>query len=184
MRRGPIVVLAAIAALVVAAVAVVLIVATNEGSETDAGSGHDDHTHVETEDPANAEPATVAERALAAMFSWQPVTDPSPGAAVTRALPWLGGDLAAQAQRPPATGIRPLPQWQPWKESGDIVSATAEASAPILTTAGRQVLPVTLTQTVLHGDGSTTPYATHQVRAVVDRTDTGWRLTEYNLAPN
>lgn len=181
MRRGFLAALVAGVVVLVVAITAVLVVTLRNGPDATEGAATDAHVHLDEDRGSN--PTDVAESALAAMFSWQPATDPTPAAAVTRAQAWLGGQLAADAVQPPATAIRPLPQWAGWRESGDIITATAQSGEAITTAATRQVLDVALTQTVLHRDGSTTPYSAYQIRAVVESATGGWRLTEYNLAP-
>lgn len=181
MRRSVVAVLVAGALVLVLGVAAVLVVTLRSGHDDTDGAATDAHVHLDED--RSSDPASVTEAALAAMFSWQPATDPSPAAAVTRARSWLGGQLADDAAQPPATDVRPLPQWAGWRESGDIVSATAQSGKAITSSDTRQVLEVALTQTVLHRDGSTTPYSAYQIRAVVESTTDGWRLTEYNLSP-
>lgn len=147
-------------------------------------SGTDAHVHVDDGTPETASPETVAGRALSAMFSWQPVIDPSPGAAMGRALPWLGGDLAKEASMPPAEGIRPLPSWQLWKQSGDVISASATVEPePVHSTPEKQTWRVQVRQTVLHADGSSTPYSHQTMSADLEHTDSGWRLVSYNVVP-
>jgi hypothetical protein len=147
-------------------------------------SGTDAHVHVDDGTPETASPETVAGRALSAMFSWQPVIDPSPGAAMGRALPWLGGDLATEASMPPAEGIRPLPSWQLWKQSGDVISASATVEPePVHSTPEKQTWRVQVRQTVLHADGSSTPYSHQTMSADLEHTDSGWRLVSYNVIP-
>lgn len=147
-------------------------------------SGTDTHVHVDEGTPETAAPETVAGRALSAMFSWQPVVDSSPGAAMGRALPWLGGDLAKEATMPPAEGIRPLPSWQLWKQSGDVISASASVEPePVQSTPYRQTWRVQVRQTVLHADGSSTPYSAQTMSADLEHTDSGWRLMSYSILP-
>ena len=181
MKRGQLIVVSAVLILVVAVAAAVITLV--KFSSTDESHDPATDAHVHLDDDRSSDPDAVAEAALAAMFSWQPAIDPSPAAAVGRAQRWLGGQLAADATQPTATGIRPLPQWAGWSGSGDIVTATAQSGDSITASDTRQVLEVALTQTVLHRDGSTTPYSNYRVRAVVEKNSDTWQLTEYNLAP-
>lgn len=178
---------AVIAAAIVAAIALisaVVLVVTLAGSSSDQQhGGRDDSGHVDGPTPGNADAATATQQALSAMFSWQPKNDSSPGAAATRALPWLGGELAASANTPPATGMRELPEWAAWRAAGDIVSASVLVTDNVDTTPGRAVCEAVVTQTVLHRDGTSTRYRQLKVRAVLESTSDGWRMTEYNAAP-
>lgn len=171
--------------LVVSAVTTLGILLAGCGSDQNPEtSGTDSHVHVDDGTPENTGPETVAGRALSAMFSWQPAVDSSPGAAMGRALPWLGRDLAEQATMPPAEGIRALPSWALWKQSGDVVSATATVEpAPVSSTPDKQTWRVQVRQTVLHTDGSSTPYSNQIISADLEHTDSGWKLFSYNLLP-
>ncbi|MFE9328260.1 hypothetical protein ACIHDR_46040 [Nocardia sp. NPDC052278] len=132
--------------------------------------------------PEGAGPQTAAVQALTAMFSWQPVSDPSPGAALTRARLWLTGELALVADSPPATGIREQPGWSAWRRSGDILTATANVDGAGEHTDLRVNLTATVTQTVLHRDGTTTTYRELRITATVLRTNHGWRLAAYHAS--
>ncbi|NKR53063.1 hypothetical protein GS481_02685 [Rhodococcus hoagii] len=178
---------ALIAATVVVAVAALLAVIAvaiggRDGNNAAPGSGTDADIHI-SETPADITPEDVAQRALSTIFSWQPVTDASPGAALTRAEPWLTGTLAESATAPTDPNVRPLPQWGGWKASGDVVTATASAQPPTVATDTKVILPVTVTQTVLHADGSSTPYSKNTIRTVVVSTPDGWKVTEFTLTP-
>lgn len=179
MKRGQLIAISAVFVVAVAAAVITLV----KFSGTDDSRGPATDAHVHLDEDRGSDPDAVAEAALAAMFSWQPAVDPSPAAAVGRAQRWLGGQLAADAAQPAATGVRPLPQWAGWRDSGDIITATAQSGEAISASGTRQVLDVALTQTVLHRDGSTTPYRDYRVRAVVEKNSHTWQLTEYNLAP-
>ncbi|MFD5179429.1 hypothetical protein ACFWM1_26720 [Nocardia sp. NPDC058379] len=139
-------------------------------------------SHSEGPTPETADAATAARMALSAMFSWQPSTDAGPGAALARALPWLTGDLAAAARTAPASGVRPLPEWVGWRDSGDIVSALVEAQPPRTVGAESSVVAV-VTQLVVHRDGSATRYQRLHVTATVVNTAAGWRMTGYRVNP-
>src|SRR3546814_15487637 len=103
---------------------------------------------------------------------------------MARALPWLGGDLAKEASMPPAEGIRPLPSWQLWKQSGDVISASATVEPePVHSTPEQQTWRVQVRQTVLHADGSSTPYSHPTTSADREHTDSGWPLVSYNVVP-
>ena len=182
-RRPVTAVLAALAALMVAVA----------GCSGDTGpdqpspgppAGHDhDHELPGAPDPATAEPDVVAAQALSMMFTWQPVTDPSSGAALRRAAPWLGGDVAAAAtSTQTATPQRPDPRWASWRRSGDVVTATADVDAGhIPDTPTTAIRLVTVRQQTLHADGTTTPLTPMRIEATCSRTDAGWRLTAFTV---
>ncbi|MEU2042667.1 hypothetical protein [Nocardia niwae] len=132
-------------------------------------------------EPDTAGPAEATEQAFAAMFTWQPVTDATPGAALSRARPWLTGELARASQRPPATGMREQPHWDSWRRSGDIVTAHAVAQASTDCDRSHCTVTATITQTVLHRDGATTPYQVMHVNAATQHTPEGWKVSDYRL---
>ncbi|MFF2088599.1 hypothetical protein ACFVVM_32850 [Nocardia sp. NPDC058176] len=174
--------LAAVLVLALVVLAVVLIIGrdTAELPSEPAHPPGDAHTHIEGPTPENSGAATTAQMALSAMFSWQPAVDDSPGTALSRAMPWLTGELAEAAAAGPATGVRPLAEWDGWRRSGDIVTAIVDADQP-KTTADETVLAATVRQIVLHRDGSQTPYQRMDVTATVVKTPQGWRLASYQV---
>lgn len=139
-------------------------------------------SHSEGPTPETADAATTTRMGLSAMFSWQPSTDTGPGAALARALPWLTGDLASAATTAPASGVRPLPEWAGWRESGDIVSALVEAQ-PLRTVGAETSVVAVVTQLVVHRDGSATRYQRLHITAAVVNTAAGWRMTSYRVNP-
>lgn len=181
MRRSLIVALIMAAAVTVTAAVGFMVTRSQVGTNaTTPAPGDADH-RVLGPQPAGASARVAAQTALAVMFGWRPAVESSPGAALARACPWLTGDLARDADAPAATGLRPHPDWQAWRRSGDVVTATAEAEQAGECADESCSLPVTVRQVVLHRDGSSTPYRTLQVVAVVHRTDHGWRLGSYHL---
>ena len=178
-------------AAVLAALAALTLILAGCGGDTGPGApepspstGHDhDHELPGPPDPATAGPDVVAVQALSMMFTWQPVTDPSSGAALRRAAPWLGGDLAAAASSPATVAPeRPDPRWASWRRSGDVVTATADVDAGhIPDTATTAVRLVTVRQQTLHADGTTTPLTPMRIEATCSRTESGWRLTGFTV---
>ncbi|MBF6302441.1 hypothetical protein IU459_33610 [Nocardia amamiensis] len=157
-----------------------------------AGPGRDTRTDTSTvvgdaehaihgPQPATASAPEAAEQALAAMFTWQPVTDTSPGAALPRARSWLAGDLARAADSPPAPGVRELPEWAVWRRSGDIVTAHADAEIANDCDWQHCTIVATVTQTVLHRDGTSTPYRDMRIHARTQHNTEGWRVTGYRV---
>ncbi|MFD4431360.1 hypothetical protein [Nocardia sp. NPDC058497] len=134
--------------------------------------------------PGTAEAATTARMGLAAMFSWHPSTDASPGAALSRALPWLTGELAtAAAKTAPVTGQRALPEWAGWRDCGDIVTALVDAEQPRTTNVAEAAVAAVVTQLVLHRDGSQTRFQRLHVTVTVTETEPGWRMSSYRVDP-
>ncbi|MEV0688274.1 hypothetical protein AB0I35_30895 [Nocardia sp. NPDC050378] len=169
----------------VAAVVIVLVTVL-VGGAGDPGPAPDTHTpeatHVEGPQPEGADAPTVTQMGLAAMFSWQPRTDPGPGAGLTRAAPWLTGALAAAAGADPANGVAPLPEWAGWRDSDDIVTAVVDTEQADTDTDGLgATVGATVIQRVLHRDGSTTVYRRLHVTVTVTETPQGWRMSSYRI---
>lgn len=181
MRKRNGILLAAVAAGLI----VVTVATRHDGRPPDTFpsqpiGGDADHAHPGLQ-PHDASPETVVEQGLTLMFSWAPATDPAPGAALTRARAWVTGNLADAADSPPAQQVRAPALWASWQRSGDVVTATvrADRSAPCGT--DDCVVTAHLTQTVLHRDGTDTPYSASTITAAVTRTPQGWRLASYRL---
>ncbi|WP_327146826.1 hypothetical protein [Nocardia sp. NBC_01327] len=131
--------------------------------------------------PHGAGPAVAAQQALMTMFSWQPSRDGSAGAGLARAKPWLSGQLAASAEMPPATGIKPLTEWAQWRQGADVVTATATTTAISAPDIGRCVVKVALTQMVLHRDGSSNRWRVMDIDARTTDSPDGWRLEGFTV---
>jgi hypothetical protein len=128
-----------------------------------------------------ADPQTVVAQALTTIFGWRPASDTSAGVALTRARPWLTDELARDADSPPATGIRELPQWSGWRASRDVITATTHIEQTAPPTDRQCTVTATIAQTVVHLDGSTTVFRVLHAVALVQRTEKGWRLASYRL---
>ncbi|UGT54986.1 hypothetical protein [Nocardia asteroides] len=168
----------------IAAVLIVLTTVLTGGAE-DPESSPDTHipggAHVEGPEPQDADAVTVTQMGLAAMFSWQPRADPGPGAGLVRAAPWLTGELAASAAGSgPGSVLAPLPEWAGWRDSNDIVTALVDAEQGQTDEIGTTVA-ASVTQQVLHHDGSTTMYRRMRVTATVTETPQGWRMSSYRI---
>lgn len=152
----------------------------SEHADHDHGSDHD-HAITDPLAPDNATITAATEQAFRAMFTWQPVSDNSPGDAVLRARPWLGGELADTSGRD--TNVRLPADWQAWRQSGDLITATAAVTDEVSTTGTTAVRSVRVVQNVMRPTGETVPYAAFTARAELTRTDGGWRVTAYTLVP-
>lgn len=167
-----------------AAVLIVLTTVLTDGTE-EHRPAPDTHTpgaaHVEGPEPEGADAETVTQMGLASMFSWRPRTDPGPSAGLVRAAPWLTGELAAAAAgNSPASGLVPLPEWAGWRDSNDIVTALVDTDQAGTGESG-QAVAATVTQQVLHRDGSTTMYRRMRVTVTVAKTPQGWRMSSYRI---
>ncbi|WP_410874690.1 hypothetical protein [Nocardia sp. A7] len=153
--------------------------ASHDHDASTASSPPPSDSHIEGPTPADADPSTAVEMGLAVMFSWQPSrTDTNPVAALARAAPWLTGDLASAATGASATGQAPL-EWAGWRDSNDIVTALVETKPTRL--AEKTTVAATVTQQVLHRDGSTTLYRRMEVTVTVTETPQGWRMSSYRI---
>ncbi|WP_028478736.1 hypothetical protein [Nocardia sp. CNY236] len=131
--------------------------------------------------PHNATASQAAEHALVAMFTWRPASDVSAGMALSRAKPWLAAPLVEAADSAPAGGAREVPEWALWRRAADVVAAHARAQQTSDCDQQRCTVDATVTQTVLHIDGTSTPYRVMQVRAWTRHTSEGWRMAGYRL---
>ncbi|CAM3285776.1 hypothetical protein WIMU106979_24765 [Williamsia muralis] len=156
---------------------------------TACGSGDDEHTHADHEHgehytappglvDADA-PSGALTRALSAIYSWEPVTDDSPTEALRRAAPHLTGDALRSAQAPDASGVRTSAEWAGWRASGDLITARVTDAQATLTGPGKAFGRATVTQTVLHVNGGSTPYSSFTVTAQLRQVEDIWKLATY-----
>lgn len=177
----PMILAVAMVGLIGAVIAVVFLTRTSAPTPqtgTDSHIGEGDPLS-----PVGAAPDTVATNAMAIIFGWKPATDTSGWDALHRASDLLTGELAAAAAAPPSTSPRPVPEWDSWARSGDVVSASTTVSAGRSTTLSGSTssVPVDISQTVLHPDGAMTPYA--RMTATVDlvNVDGTWLVDTYRI---
>ncbi len=156
---------------------------------TACGAGSDELAHTEHEHgehytappgivDADA-PSGALTRALSAIFSWEPVTDDSPTDALRRAAPHLTGDALRSAQAPDARGVRTSAEWAGWRASGDLITARVDSAQATITSPGKAFGRATVTQTVLHLDGGSTPYSSFTVTAQLRQVEGTWKLATY-----
>lgn len=146
---------------------------------TSKDTGHDSQAHIDPLDPAGADPSTVAVNALTVAYSWQPATDRSSWDALHRALPLLTAPAETFAQTPPVQPPPPLPQWSAWAAAGDTITAAARAvSSPGVDHSSASVT-VTVTQSVLHRDASTTPLSAIVVDVQLVHIGDTWKVAKY-----
>lgn len=153
------------------------------GSGGDDGHTHD-HEHGEhyTAPPGIVDaqaPSGALTRALSAIYSWEPVTDDSPTEALRRAAPHLTGDALRSAQAPDASGVRTSAEWAGWRTSGDLITARVTDAQATLTSPGKAFGRATVTQTVLHLNGGSTPYSSFSVTAQLRQVEGTWKLATY-----
>lgn len=162
------------------ALTIMVVLAGCSSPDPDPGNGADDHTG--TPGPQNSVLADVVTSWLTAVYSWQPGSDRSPTDALIRARQWATGTLADPD--PPRVSTRPDPQWQAWRSSGDVVTATIDdldviKQSPITATASARV-----SQIALHTDGDSTPLPKLTVTVSLKQLESGdWKVTDYRELP-
>jgi Mce-associated membrane protein len=145
---------------------------------------HPEHDHGEhyTSPPGVVDataPAAALTRALSAIFSWEPVTDTSPTDALRRATPHLTGDALRSAQTPEARSVRTSPEWAGWRTSGDLITARVDSAQATITGPGEAFGRATISQSVLHLGGGSTPYRSFTVTAQLRQIEGNWKLATY-----
>jgi Mce-associated membrane protein len=113
------------------------------------------------------------------MFSWEPVTDDSPTDALRRATPHLTGEALKSAQTPDARGVHSSAEWAGWRASGDLITARVSDAQATVAGPGRAFGHATVTQTVLHLNGGSTPYRSFTVNAQLRQDEGVWKLATY-----
>ncbi|MBA4023914.1 MAG: hypothetical protein C0482_16265 [Gordonia sp.] len=169
--------LAALATAVALIMAIVGCTSTNEPSATGQDRPYE-HYSAPPGLPAG-DPATVLTTALAATFSWEPVTDDSPTDALRRAVPHLTGDALKSAQTPDVRGVRSSAEWTGWRASGDLITARVTDAQATISRPGTAFGRAVITQTVLHLNGGSTPYRTFTVTAHLRQVQGTWKLATY-----
>lgn len=151
-------------------------------SSTVAGqhTGTDNVTQIDPA-PDTATAQDAAQKAIAAIYTWQPTVDPSRGAAVVRAKEWLTGDLLAEAEnysgRP--DGLRVDAQWSRWQGQQAAITADAKVVSSDATSSQDATVKLAVRQTALAPNLPPTPAGLWEVTATVVRTDQGWRVSKY-----
>lgn len=174
----------------IAAILVVMLIAA--GCSSDDQTGTPPNTaHQHDEDYSGtpgladaAAPTGVLNTALTTIFSWEPVTDTSPTDALQRSAPQLTGAAAASARDGNRAQIRTSVEWTAWHDAGDLITARVEGAQATLLNPDKAVGRATVTQTVLHLDGGSTPYQRFTAAAELVRTADGWKLATYPTITN
>ncbi|ACY24052.1 hypothetical protein Gbro_4939 (plasmid) [Gordonia bronchialis DSM 43247] len=170
-------------AVIMGSLAAVLIVLAGCGGDVEESGEHagDVHEHYSSAPGLidRDEPAGVLTAALAAIYSWEPVTDTSPTDGLRRAAPFLTGDALASAQSPPASGVRVSADWAAWRSSGDLI--TARVDEPRISRIGPTTVlgQARVVQTVLAIDGASTPLDTFTATTRLKLTDGHWKVATY-----
>lgn len=133
--------------------------------------------------PDPTTPDGVAVAAIAAIYTWYPVTE-QPGDSLNRARRWLGPSMlrvldgSAGATETP----RPTLQWAQWAKAKATVEAFTFASGekpPGTADSGLAQYKIGIEQTVVYPDGRREALTPATVIATVVSTPEGWRLDAY-----
>lgn len=173
-------------AVVALIAAVLVVVALNHQRNTSPPPSAGTDSHVEHGDPLapeGAAPETVASNAMSIMFSWKPAEDESGWDALHRASDLVTGQLAAAAATPPTPLPRPVSEWDSWARSGDVVSASTvvPAGKTATVTGSTAIVPVQISQTVLHPDGDMTPYKKMPATVELTQVNGTWLVDTYRI---
>ncbi|MGU3438164.1 hypothetical protein ACNHUS_34790 [Actinomycetes bacterium M1A6_2h] len=131
--------------------------------------------------PVGTEPADVAVTVMSGVFSWQPAVQDSSWDALHTQQEYLSGAMAEAAARPPSPAPKPLSEWAAWARSGDTITAVVRLDGGPTVDGDDASVPVTITQTVQHTDGDTTPYATSTATVTLEKVSDGWKVVNYRL---
>ncbi|KAA9224711.1 hypothetical protein [Corynebacterium amycolatum] len=134
---------------------------------------------VDVRDPLSEDAGVAAASTVAAVNSYVPGEDSSPGDAATRVIERLSGKYLMLA-RDPAGAPKP-DQWDAWARSGDRVHAVAEPTREFREPAEEATsatVPLKLRVFVWHADGERTPLSASEVRASMVREAGMWKLSD------
>ncbi|KZF03801.1 MULTISPECIES: hypothetical protein [unclassified Rhodococcus (in: high G+C Gram-positive bacteria)] len=134
-------------------------------------------------DPSATDPAGVATAVMSGVFSWQPAVQDSPWVSLHEQRDNLTGPMAtAAAARPdPQPQPQPMSEWSAWSRSDDVITAVTTLDGDPTIGSAKATVPVIISQTVQHTSGETTPYTTYTATVDVERTDDGWKVSNYRL---
>ncbi|MCE5291163.1 MAG: hypothetical protein LLG14_18275 [Nocardiaceae bacterium] len=139
------------------------------------------------DEPLPAAAEQIMTVAIDTMFTWNPTVDSGPGAAFSRAEPFLSDKANAALQKVSQDSVA---DWQKWKKNGDKITADVyvgkshPAAAPE-DTDNSVTRRVKVFQNVLGPDGSTTDTFTFTLEEVVVKlTGAQWRLDSISGVDN
>ncbi len=131
--------------------------------------------------PIGTAPADVAVAVMSGVFTWQPAIQDSSWEALHNQQDQLSGAMATAAAQPPTPEPRPLPEWAAWARSRDTITAIVQPDGDTVVDGDTATVPITISQTVQHADGSVTPYSTYIATVTLDRLSDEWRVANYRL---
>ena len=164
---------------IVAAAAVVAVMAVWIGVALLGPSTGGADPDVDVLDPVGDDVGVAAASTVAAVNSYVPGQDSSPGDAATRVIDRLSGKYLVLA-RDPDGAPRPE-QWEVWARNGDRVHAVAEPTREFREPEEGEssaVVPLKLRVFVWHADGERTPLSASEVRASMVREAGLWKLSD------
>lgn len=183
-RRATIVL--ACCGIVGAVVIAAAIVFVSRGSDTPPPAGTDAGIAI---DPSATDPAGVATAVMSGVYTWQPAVQDSPWEALHAQRDHLTGSMATAAATPPDPAPQPIPEWSAWARSGDIVTALAKPDTSIYANGtatemdgdNQATVAVTIDRVVQHNSGEITPFTGYTGAVDLERTDDGWKVSNYRL---
>ena len=132
-------------------------------------------------DPSATDPAGVATAVMSGVFSWQPAVQDSPWVALHEQRDNLTGPMASAAAARPDPQPQPMSEWSAWSRSDDVVTSVTTLDGEPAIDSTKAAVPVIISQTVQHTSGEITPYTTYTATVDVERTDDGWKVSNYRL---
>ncbi len=171
-----------VGAVTIAAVIVFLA----RGSDTPPPAGTDAGIAI---DPSATDPAGVATAVMSGVYTWQPAVQDSPWEALHAQRDHLTGPMATAATTPPDPAPQPIPEWSAWARSGDIVTALATPDTSIYSNGtatevdgdNQATVAITIDRVVQHSSGEITPFTGYTGAVDLERTDDGWKVSNYRL---
>jgi hypothetical protein len=155
-----------------------LIVFAFRGSETPPPPATDAGIAI---DPSPTDPAGVATSVMSGVYTWQPAVQDSPWDALHAQRDNLSGQMATAAATPPDPMPQPIPEWAAWSRGNDTVTSIVRPAGETAVAGDTATVPVTISQTVQHKDGSITPYLTLSATVHLENRSDTWTVSMYRL---
>ncbi|MET4050481.1 MULTISPECIES: hypothetical protein [unclassified Rhodococcus (in: high G+C Gram-positive bacteria)] len=131
--------------------------------------------------PIGTEPADVAVAVMSGVFTWQPAAQDSSWEALHNQKDQLSGAMATAAAQPPTPAPRPLSEWAAWARSRDTITAIVQPDGDTVVDGDTATVPVTISQTVQHTDGSVTSFTTYTASVTLETDSGAWKVANYSL---
>lgn len=132
-------------------------------------------------DPRTATAQVAAQNAIQQLFTWNPTSDPSRGAALVRAKPWLTGTLLTQAEgyQGQPDGGRTDALWAQWQRQQASITAEVAITNVPQQKPSAETIELRVTQKVIAPQTHPQQAGKWRLRANLTRTSDGWRLASY-----